>query len=335
MKTLIVTEDTAYSGIFSVLFNDVIVSGDAMLQSAYFCEKNKLKRALVGLLYKNSVNKFLKNKLDCLVRPSYCLENWLLENKGEHCVIIFTNASLQKVYTYELLERLKEEYENTYYVLLLVDSSFQAQAKNAISLCKTKIFDLVYTYDEDDSTTFGFIHWPTPYSRVYGIEPEIIKEGIYFCGSDKGRLDILDSIAETLNKGDITYCFDVYGKDQKAKNIDVRNDRIKDYKDVLRETLKYSTILDVCQKNNLNDSCGLSLRVYEALVYGRVLITNNPKIKDFQFYNGKYMHYFSDPQEIMSSWIYTIPDNEYQGELSPLFLIRDIQERIKTLNEIV
>ena len=334
MKYIIITEESLYSGIFEVMFNDIIKNDNTEIISKYLYEESKFRKYLFKFLYKNKVNKILKGAFEPILKPRYSLEKVLKENENEECVVIFMNSSLQKFYTEKSLKKIKIKY-NVKYVLLFVDAIFQKQAQRAYHLMKSDIFDLVYTFDKADSEKYKLIYFNTPYSKLNSISSENKYNGVYFCGSDKGRIDILEAIAVKLNELNILYKFDVYSKikTNKSYHFNFKSEDYKAYEDILKDTLEYSCILDIVQAGRDEDT-GLSLRIYEATLYNKILITNNINIFNYDLYDPRYMHYISDVNDIKIEWLLEKPNYNYNGQLSPKLFIKDIESRLKgKLNE--
>lgn len=324
---IIVSEETVYSGIFSSMFEELIVSNKAVFINRYLDEKNVFRRKFLNFLYKDRLNSFLKGCFEPILHPKFSITEQLKKYSEKDLIVIFTNASLQKMYSEKNLKSIKLHYPNVRFILLLVDSIFQPQAKRAVELSKKGVFDLIYTYNKDDAKKLECTYWPTPYSYIPDVVPKVVKKGVYFCGSDKGRAKQLDIIANKFNELGVDYRFDIFGDYKEYQNFIVKSCELKDYKEVLRNTLKYSTILDICQESN-GKNCGLSLRAYESIVYGRVLITNNKSIMDFEYYDPSYMHYIEKVDDIKLEWIKNEVKNEYSDTLSPKYLIEDIEKRL-------
>lgn len=282
------------------------------------------------ILYKKKINKFLKSNFEQFLKPRYSLVNALKKANGQPTCVIFNNASLlSKYYNENSLRHIKEKFPNAKYVLYFVDSAFQPGAQDAVKLAKHNIFDLVYTYSKEDASKYGYLYFPTPYSKL-NLGNNIPRKGVYFCGTEKGRTDLLTDVAKRLKAIDIDYQFDINGDHNNSNEyLDVSTEEKQvGYDKVLERTLKYSCILDLVQDSLDGTLPGLSLRIFESFVYGRVLITNNPSIKKFRYYNPEYMHYINDPSEIKSEWINKLVESEYQGQLSPLNLASEIERKL-------
>ena len=329
MKWCVVAEETIYSEMFEVLFWEAIKEKEVVFLKQYMAETG-IRNRLLDLLYKNKINQYLKSCFEPVLKPKYTLEKFLKENQDLEKTVIFFNGSLQKFYTEERLKRLKKAYPGTHFVLLYVDPLSQKHTFRAQRLQQAEVFDLIYTFDSEDAEKKGFLYCQTPYSRLTDLPAEKIKKRIYFCGSEKGRADILEAVAKRLEELKLDYQFDVYGKEKKqsAHKITYGLTNYKKYREILSDTLKHQGILDIVQTKNPGQA-GLSLRVYEATVYDRILLTNNPNIKNYPLYNPKTMHYFSKPEEIQSAWFDTVCENFYQGELSPVHFLEEIQRQLK------
>lgn len=331
MRYIVVCEDGIYSSMFKVLFKDLLVEENNTFVDKHLDERNPVRRFLFKVLYKHKVNKYLKNCFEPVLRPKFSVIAALRKLKGQPTCVIFNNAYFyidKEYYNENTLRRIKKMFPNAKFVLYFVDSAFQPMAKEAIRLASHHLFDLVYTYSKSDAQKYGYIFFPTPYSKISEV-PDKHMEGVYFCGNEKGRTSLLEAVAKRLSELNISYQFDVTGEPEDSNEyFEVTVGQEAKYEDVIKDTLQYSCILDLIQDSLNGTSPGLSLRVYEALVYGKALITNNPLIKEFKYYNPKYMHYIKDASEIQADWIRSPHASEYHGQLSPLNLAEDIEKRL-------
>jgi hypothetical protein len=323
MNWVIVTEENIYGRIFNQLFSDVIKKDNVFICNEYLADFG-IKREILNVALKNRIDTFMHGKLDLVLRPQLKVNNYL--KRDDRNVVIFLNGALQKVYTENRLKKIKKEFPDTIFVLLFVDASFQKQARNAFELSKTSLFDLIYTFDRNDAINYSFIHMDTPYSKTYD---DVLGKGVYFCGSDKGRTKKLMEIAARLSKDHIDYTFDVYGDENLSNDyFKVARTGYVEYADIVKRTLNYNCIIDLVQAGRSEDT-GLSLRVYEATVYNKVLITNNKNIFNYRFYNSQYMHYINNSSDIRLEWLNEQADYKYGNELSPKHFFEDIKKRLK------
>lgn len=327
---IILSESGPYADMFYTLFKDLLDYPQNKFITSYWNEKSSLRNKLFTVLYKNKVNNILNNSFEYIIKPQYSLEEALQSFDDKPVCVIFNNSSLKLFYNYKNLKQLKDKYPNSKFVLYFVDSVFQPTAQRAFSLTKTGIFDLIYTYSKYDAKKYNFIYFPTPYSKT-NINNDNLKNGVYFCGGENGRTELLKSIAKKLALNHISYKFDVIGNPKSSNQYFMVKDtkkNIESYPNILAKTLKYSCILDLVQMKSKDPIPGLSLRAYEALVYDRVLITNNPQILNFKYYNPKTMHYIKSENDINLSWISQKVQNHYKNQFSPIKLAEDIENRL-------
>ena len=125
------------------------------------------------------------------------------------------------------------------------------------------------------------------------------------------RAVILSQIADLISENKIDACLDIIAGQEKIP-----------YSEALRRTLEAKCILDVVRPNQT----GMTLRYYEAVTYNRKLLTNNPSLFSFPYYDERFMQYFEKVEDIDWDWVKEDieVDYHYNGEFSPLRLMEDI-----------
>ena len=91
MKFIIVSEDTDYSPMFKVLFNDIFKYNKGIFISSPFNDKSKIKLFLFKVLYKKEINKYLNSKFEAIIRPKFKLLEEIENNKSKPTVVVFNN----------------------------------------------------------------------------------------------------------------------------------------------------------------------------------------------------------------------------------------------------
>ena len=73
---------------------------------------------------------------------------------------------------------------------------------------------------------------------------------------------------------------------------------------------------------------GATLRYYEAVMYGKKLLTNNPTVKELSFYDERFIRYFEKPEDIDLEWVKAREkvDYNYTGEFSTANFCRKLEE---------
>lgn len=319
----IVMENTEYTSVYETIFLDLF-QNHSVIKITEVYEDTGFKRLFLNLLYKNKINSLLKGRFEPVLKPHFSLEASLQRHKDARNVVIFLNPCMQKVYSADNLQRIKQSVPNTRFVLLFVDMLSQYQAEKAYEISKSGVFDLIYTFDHADAEQSNLLFWYTPYSKSCE-KPDTTSNSVYFCGNIKCRGAFLNRIATTLKEKGIPYTFDVFcEKEEDEYLFPIQHTGFLPYQEMLQKALLHNCILDVVQ----DGQAGLSLRIMEAIVYDRVLITNNPNILNHPLYNPMYMHYILDPAEIRPEWISAKAQYHYAGEMSPLHFIKNIHQRL-------
>lgn len=167
------------------------------------------------------------------------------------------------------------------YICYLYDSSNLFPIKNIT----TAIFDKIYTFDKDDATKYGF---ESICNYIYLDKTEICPQktysnDLYIVSAIDERVTLLNKIAEICTKQRIPFKFVLVGK-RKPKNlhasIEYTTQNIS-LQNLIPELDSSKVFLDLIRKNQN----GLSFRIFDALSFQRKIISSNPSIKEYPFYN--------------------------------------------------
>lgn len=267
--------------------------------------------------------------------------NKLLNMVCDNDCIILTHIAAGKIGK-KILNIIRKQYSGIRMVLLLLDS-FDAhsptlfRAWNAIGDYK---WDLILSFDKGDSDKYGFTYMGQAY---YSINNKIIASNnisdVYYIGACKNdggrRLNNLLSIEKRLFKNDISYEFIVvenHGVDNGGFLKEISNTKIKiynspiGYKTVLSDVLASNCILEILQDGQSTQT----LRYFEAVCYNKKLLTNNPNIADYPYYDSRYMKVFSKPEDIDVEWVKKREniDYGYKGDFSPVGILDIIEKNL-------
>lgn len=289
------------------------------------------------ILLKRKAVSLLKGKLDFLAFEKNALYREIESTyKADSItVVIFFNAALHyNSYLVGTLKKYKKKWPNLRYIVLYTDIMNVPVSKNADYLRSKGIFDLVYTIENKDALETNSILWRTLYSRkeeYTHIEP---KSDIYFCGVAKRRELTISQVFNEALRNNISISADIIcEQDTNAEMLSGFDNGIKlhnsfiTYDSILKKELKSNCLLEIIQPGQE----ALTLRAYEAVVYGRKLLTNCKGIFDFPYYDDRYMHYFDHVKDIDWNWVKGRNEIEYHYEdsFSPIALINDIETRLK------
>lgn len=326
-KVLIVCEESKYTELYRSMFSEAISENVILLDRVFRKPAGRFEK----LIFANKIKKLTRFFIPIIFWDRFQLVSQLKKisrNRYKTVYILFTSPSLQKYYTKEIIEKINRKYKDIRTGLLFVDSAFVQQAENALNLAlNTDIFNVIYTFDKKDAEKYGFQYADTPYSRYKGNIPRC-EYDLYFCGSVKGRAELLKGINDKV-KNKAACIWNVFAnKSTEQKEIELvqtftecrNSSKVLPYSEVLERTMKANCILDVVQEGQN----GNTIRYYEAVCNNKKLLTNNKSVLSSKYYNRDYIQYFAKPEDIDVDWIKAEckVNFEYQGDFSPEVLIR-------------
>lgn len=186
---------------------------------------------------------------------------------------------------------------------------YDSLARSPVSPQWLARFDQVFSFDRTDVAAHGlhklynFIYEAQPPARANGSRP--YKAFLVMAGVD--RLALLDNIAGQLEQaGYPNYLFIVQYKTAGTPKYNIRFTRERlGLQDVQAHIQDSDILIDLVRPKQT----GVSFRLFEALHYQRKVITNNPSVRDYDFYN---------PNNILII-------DEAQPHIDPAFLRCDYQ----------
>ncbi|HEY0090906.1 MAG TPA: hypothetical protein VGB43_00340 [Flavobacterium sp.] len=144
------------------------------------------------------------------------------------------------------------------------------------------LFDKVYSFEKDDCERFG-MEFTTNW--IYNYDPSLNETGflyqVFHISSRDRRLPIISKIAAELRKKGIVYKIIMFARKEHS-NPDL--DYISEHMPLqeMNEYIKRSqSLLDIHRSGQK----GLTFRVFESLGLQKKLITTNPDIVNYDFYN--------------------------------------------------
>ena len=74
---------------------------------------------------------------------------------------------------------------------------------------------------------------------------------------------------------------------------------------------------------------GATLRYFEAVCYNKKLLTDNPNITEFPYYDSRWMRVFKNVEDIDVNWLKENDevDYQYKGDFSPVELVAYVQKK--------
>ena len=199
---------------------------------------------------------------------------------------------------------------------------------------KIKLFnwDNIYTFDAEDARKYGYTHLGFNYYSFHEITASQVPDSdVFFVGGLKGgRSQLIYDLYSQLTKCGIKcdfYLMPIDDKNIKQLSGIYYFKGWRPYEEILAHTQRTKCIIEIMQEGQ----SGATLRYFEAVTMNKKLLTNNPHIKDFPFYNPHWMKVFKTFEDIDIEWI--TRDEKvnygYQGEFSPTHLIDYITRKQK------
>lgn len=146
-------------------------------------------------------------------------------------------------------------------------------------------FDEVYSFEKEDCLKYNLKFITNYIYKESNLNPaRIFKYDIFNISSKDNRFKTISKIAEELTNKGISFKIIIYDKNKKIKNTNI--EFISEYIqiDQVNELVHDSKfLLDIHRK----EQNGLTFRVFESLGLQRKLITTNPNIIQYDFYNPK------------------------------------------------
>lgn len=149
-----------------------------------------------------------------------------------------------------------------------------------------QLFDQIYVFDEQDVKDYPSYNLKA-ITNCFFEEPLSDKEidFSYIGVNTENRLDVLESLYNRLKNIDLNFRIEFYLK-QDEFHPTISNSLI-----LLDKPFTYQQCLDLSNQSKIlidlkrEEHNGLSFRFFEALNYRNKIITNNPAVKDYDFYH--------------------------------------------------
>ena len=203
--------------------------------------------------------------------------------------------------TKDFRKYLKEKYPKCRIVFVMGDLM---KTHGGLNLEEFRSFsDIVLTYDEGDAIRYGFTSYDGPYTKIHNLDRglKVSESDIVFCGYCKDRVNFLIDLYDKLSGAGLTCDFNI--PDLKREYANARKPlaggTVQPYLEHLKRVQKSKCILDIVQKG----ADGFDVRVWEAVVYQKKLITNNRRILSASFYNPRYISVVDSVDEVDPLWI--------------------------------
>lgn len=319
---------------------DLVDNADCTLINSMFRRRPALSKSAVGKLYiaycerkeRTFYRKFIQwADKSRLLRNIFFQTYNLSKLKFDHNYnnyILFVNSGLCVGYTKTYLEWLKRRYPHIKLVLYIVDPT-----DILLRVCSKdvwKVFDLIYNTNICDCERYRHKYWPLIMSDVMENSPKACEDKkLYFCGAGSDRIALLKEIAHYSKDRGIPTNFLVYHYDNPEPHEGITFIRKPiSYQENLQNVNECSCILEIMHAGYTNQT----QRYPEAVISNKKLLTNNENIKEYPYYDAKFMRIFHSVDDIDWEWLMddgTDVDYNYKGDFSPVALLNDISKTFR------
>lgn len=222
---------------------------------------------------------FLGKNLKYQKRQKFVIEQ--LDKLGHQDQILVLNAD---TFDHSTLEYMKKSTNR--FITFLYDNLDRFPVQD-----KLHFFDKIYSFDDKDIEKHGFERL-TNYNYLSFLSQENqnpSEDALYITSYDKKRIKQLDILSQKFEELRLKFDLYVIGKkswkNQLMKPFS-KNKIVFTRKRINHENLpefykRTKVILDLMRENQY----GLSFRVFEAMALEKKIITDNEKIKNYDFYN--------------------------------------------------
>ena len=223
---------------------------------------------------------FLNKNLKHQKRQSFVIEQ--LNKLGHQDQILVLNPD---AFEHSTLEHMKKCTNRL--VTFLYDNLDRHPAQD-----KLHFFDKIFSFDDQDIQNYGFEKL-TNYNYLHFLPKEQQNshvDALYITSYDKKRIEQLKVLSQKFQRLNLSFDLYVIGKKSWKHQIIkpfTENKIIFSKKKICHKNLPQyykntKVILDLMRKNQY----GLSFRIFEAMALEKKIITDNEKIKNYDFYNS-------------------------------------------------
>jgi len=187
-------------------------------------------------------------------------------------------------------------------------------------------FDLLQTFDSKEASKYNIDYFPFWYDYIDNIDIGE-KSDVLFVGRAKDRLNEILSLYKRLYEKSVNCKFYLVGV-PKDKQINVGNVVYGDYlsySKVLELVKGTKCMVEILQHNTESET----LRVFEAIMYNKKLITNNKYLMSKDYYSPDKIQIFNSVDDISIEFIkdninFISYEKKHIERLKPIHLLRHI-----------
>lgn len=326
-------------------YNFIIYYGSADFYKSAYCELEGRKdvRFLTSILkpryqFLNKIQRIYNSiKLNSIINLPF--KNWWFplyfdvkfDNDDPVCILI-SGRVLQHDYFVKYLRWLKRKHQELkivrYYQDIIASNPLKAQPK-----FNKDLIDLSVSYDREDAKKYEMLYHPTSVSYI---EPnkniKVKKSDVYFVGKIKNRqTEIFDAyhILTAAKYSCLFLLMDVPKEQRKDIPGIIYLDHPISYEENIAYVQNTKCLLEILQ----DGAVGATFRCWEAIIYDKVLLTNNNSLKEEDFYSDKFISIFDKTSNINIEILKNKKNfsSPYKKAIYPSNFLRFLSEKLEDI----
>jgi hypothetical protein len=312
---------------YSICIRDLEKYNNIQIMYSPLEHKNIVARFLCAVHNSKRVNQFIKLPLKHLWYPNYFKTSF--DNNKPLCIIC-QYLDFPADYFYYL----RNLYPNARIVKIHRDL-IELTRKRCLGLTynvEKDVFDLSLSFDETEAKTYKYPWFSEFESKLYDLFPseKFGKYDVFFAGVAKDRFPKLLAAYEKFTAAGLKVHYFLIGvpEDLRIPKEGIEyGDNYITYREMLQRTIDAKCLLDVNQSNCV----GYTSRFLEAVMYNKILITDNFSVQKHPLYNPNYIQCFTSVEEIDPDILkqdLNSVDYHYTDEFSPIHMIETIDSEL-------
>lgn len=243
----------------------------------------KFLKKMCQLHYNKKINSRIKLPFKQIWYKNF-FDNLQFNESDEYIFIVYDWSTLS--FDFSFLEYLRNICYKVTIVYIFTNVVHTTGAKYYRILDRiSHYYDLIYAFDPLDAEKYGFFYSPLIYTRSDWKENVPITSDLFYVGQAKDRYEQLIEIYEIAKESGLTCDFHIVGvpeEKQKYKS-EISYNQFMKYSEIIEHIKSSACLVDATQGN----SSGFTIKVSEAVIYNKKLVSTNPHIKKADFFNEK------------------------------------------------
>lgn len=319
--------------VYRQLYSDVIDRDDVCYVAGPQATRYGLERMLYRAHFNKKLNRLVSLPFKKLWNRSYFTSPF--KDNKPICFILFRDWVSLDAYT-GYINWLKHHYPDSKFVWFLHDfleshNDFYTGKVLDIEHYK-RVFDLVFSCNPSEASEFGLIFHKVPISKLFGDSPAN-RCDVFFIGKDKGRLDRLVRIYDTLTQKGACCRFFVLESSHKSVDPDREGIVLLDSPMPYRTSQEWIVGSNCLLELRYDSHAGETLRASEALIYGKKLITDYAALEGNPCFDSNNIRFIVSDDDIdrvdlpfMTTPLNVSPEKKdaYRKELSPIAFLEEV-----------